>query len=129
MACVGSGPCSEFDFVRAMPRRRTIEQCCGPLLALIISSARLETIEESITDTESHDRLMAGFDPHCPAGLLFELCAAHWMDVSFVAGCEAGRHNRRDWFWAATALLRQICSTADWDPKEISNLIAWQRQS
>lgn len=111
-----------MDFVASLVGRSG--ECRGPLLQLSFSGYRLEVLEESL---RTADRLWDGFDGDSGGLLAFSLCAAHWMDLSYLSGVRAREYHRLDWFNEASALLRQICEVARWDEKEISNMLTWQR--
>ncbi len=57
----------------------------------------------------------------------FRFCAAHWMDLHRFLAVRAETECRNDWAGACQILLKQICRSARWDPKEVANLIGWLR--
>lgn len=125
MGCVGTARQSEFEFIASL-RDRQPEDCRGPLFPLGFSGYRLELLEESLLLAEARDRLWDGYLPGREE-VAFVLCAAHWMDLSYISGVCAQHQRRADWFDTASALLRQIFLAARWDPKEIANMVTWQR--
>ncbi len=125
MGCVGTEKVTEFEFINSV-RGRSSGECRGPLLALSFTGLTLETLEESFVSYPAYALLWSGFTPS--DGLItFSLCAAHWMDLSYLAGINGRRHDRADWFNVASLLLRQLLDAAGWDAKEISNMVTWQR--
>lgn len=127
VACVGTGSISEFDFVRSLYRRE-IEECAGPLVSLSFGATVLAVLEETFYSEHEYDLVWAGaVITHSGERLGFELCAAHWLDVSYRAGVRGRRLRRADMSGLASALLNGTCRASDWDLKEIANLFTWQR--
>jgi hypothetical protein len=125
--CSGSEHLTELNLVRALYARDGAEPCAGPLLTIAISGRRLELLYESLLTSALHGKLQSALDLYYPNGIAYRLCAAHWIDVTYTAGCQAQICDRPDWQLGATLLIRQICSEGGWDPKELSNLLAWRR--
>ncbi len=121
---------TEYEFIASM-RHRAPGQCRGPALSLPLSAYRLELLEEAAVGAPALvERLWDGFQPWAECRQLsFTMCAGHWFDLSYTAGVNARRTGRRDWFDAAGALLSQAMDIAGWDPKEIANMVNWQRVS
>jgi hypothetical protein len=59
-------------------------------------------------------------------GSVFQFCSAHWLDLARLCGLRAIQQQRLDWFEVGGALLRVMCRSSSWDPKEIANLLRWQ---
>ncbi len=129
MQCVGTGAQTEFEFIRSLRDRgrEGFGECRGPLLTLTLSGHGLQTLEDSLMSCGAHETLWSGFQRSAAADMAFTLCAAHWMDISHVAGNHARQYQRTDWFAEASSLLKRTLHTAGWDPKEIANMVAWQR--
>ncbi len=118
---------TELDFVLAM-RGRTPAQCCGPLVTLPLIGYRLELLEASFHSPRALAVLWDGLvESATDDRLMFRLCVAHWLDLSYLAGFHGHRCSRRDWMGEAATLLKQVCRGAGWDAKEIANMMVWQR--
>jgi hypothetical protein len=127
VGCTGTGAITEFDFIKST-RDRSPEECRGPLVALSLTGHRLDTLEQSFHSQRAHELLWNAYDPDpLTDRVTFKLCAAHWMDLSYLAGMRARLIGRREWMSEASALLKEVCQGARFDPKEIANMIAWQR--
>lgn len=129
MACTADNPATnEFEFVRDVhTRTREFGECRGPLLRLSFSAWRLAVLEDAFESETAHELLWAGFHPEHADAMDFTVCAVHWMDLSCLVWLRARRFGRADWHAEADQLLRDACSAAGWDPKEIVNMFAWQR--
>lgn len=126
MACVGTvDKVVEYEFMSAAVNR-TSGQCLGPVLTVDLAPYRLELLEDSLMSVPAYDLLWDGFCPDL-GNLQFAHCTAHWFDLCFIAGINAQTNQRRDWRTNAAELLRQICGQAEWDLREIANLMVWQR--
>lgn len=129
MACLPTEVRDELEFVHAMCGRSPDQgECRGPLLRLVFWPYRLFVLENILDCQSASDLLWDGFSGDRPQGVHFELCAAHWMDLVILCALQARRYRRQDWLNEAQHLLDGVCSTAGWDPKEIANMFAWQRE-
>lgn len=126
MACEPTPERGELDFVQALLSRQNFSECRGPLLVLILKRFSLFQLELMCSSTMVSDRLWGGYQPGVRD--VYQLCAAHWVDIATVAGYNARSSGRADWQSEALGLLRAVCEAASWDVKEISNMFAWQRQ-
>ncbi len=123
---------TEYEFVTSLAGRAP-GQCHGPAVTLFLSGYRLELLEEALHSRQALDRLWDGFEPYEIAWdgrddkLAFRLCAAHWFDLSRRAGQVALISARRDLFGVAGVLLHEVLTGAGWDPKEVANMVTWQR--
>ena len=59
-------------------------------------------------------------------GVHFTLCAAHWLDLAALMWMRSRQADRADWHAESDHLLRDLCTAAGWDAKEIVNMFAWQ---
>lgn len=121
--CVGAGRQTEFEYIVSL-RGREPGTCRGPLLGIVIGPRRLEILERAVP--EAHDLLWDSFEPYLDQ-MFFVLCAGHWMDLAYFCGLRARQNRNGEWFAEANALLDQMFAEARWDPKEISNMVTWQR--
>lgn len=129
MACLPTEVSDELDFIHALMRRTSsFSQCCGPLLRIAFWPYRVFVLEHVLNSQQASDMLWDGFLEDGCVGVHFELCGAHWMDLAGLCQFRARQYRRDDWSTEAEQLLRDICVTARWDPKEILNMIAWQRE-
>lgn len=127
MGCVGTGTITELDFIASMANRGA-DQCRGPIVDLSFSAVRLDTLETAFDSDQASGLLWGGLVHRTDgAWLTFGLCAIHWMDLASLVGVRARQYVRGDWMAEASILLNQVCEQAGWDPKEISNLLTWQR--
>jgi hypothetical protein len=127
VSCTGSVCRTELDFITAL-RRRGSGACCGPLLTLALVTRRLETMETALAHSErAGEVLWAGFVRGDDPPFRFALCAGHWLDIGFTIQIRAIRLQQLIWRNESINLLRQVCQEAGWDPKEISNMMTWQR--
>ncbi len=118
---------TELDFIHAMRGRRPGD-CCGPVVRLPLAAYRVELLEDSFQSRKANEVLWDGLRPSTTDDrLLFDLCVAHWMDLSYLSGMQGRRLHRRDWIGEATTLLNQICRGARWDVREVANMMKWQR--
>lgn len=122
-ACRDAGPCTELDFVASLAGRN--HDCRGPLLPITLPQPHIEGIGDSLA--VRGDTFWSSSTPAAGNSFTFTLCAAHWLDVSYLCGISGTLNGRRDWFNIATELLNAILRTAGWDPREMSNLLAWRR--
>jgi hypothetical protein len=128
MGCEQGSKYSELNFVQAMARRDARKgECVGPLISLRFRPYRVFVLEHVLDSKEASDLLWDGFrdDPH--EGVAFELCAAHWLELAAVVEIRASQYRREDWAFMGRTLALDLCESAQWDPKEIVNLFAWQR--
>lgn len=129
MGCTGSGAMTEFEFVRSLNWREA-DECTGPLVSLAFSAPVLGVLEETLLSEHEYELVWDGAAiTQTGDRLAFELCATHWLDVSYRAGLTGRRLRRSDISGLASALLENTCRAADWDPKEIANLFTWRRVS
>lgn len=127
MVCAGTARMTEFEFIQSMADRGR-DECRGPLVELSLSAVRLDILETSFQSQIAVGLLWQGLVPHTDgAWLTFQLCAAHWMDLASLTSVRARQYLRGDWLAEASVLLNDVCRAASWDPKEISNLLTWQR--
>jgi len=126
MGCEGTGPLTEFEYIASL-RNREPDQCRGPRLGLAFSAWGLQTLEDSLCSEDAEELLWSGFEPVAGDRVVFILCAAHWMDLSYRSGVNGRTLGRPDWFSAGSNLLVHILAAAKWDPKEITNMVTWQR--
>jgi hypothetical protein len=118
---------TELDFVLALRHRRA-GTCCGPLVRLPMSAGRIQRLEHSFQSRRAVDTLWDGLAPSGTRNrLLFDLCVAHWMDLSYLTGIQGRRLKRRDWVGEGSTLLDQACRGARWDAREMANMMKWQR--
>jgi hypothetical protein len=142
VGCTGTDRVTEYEFIWSLDDRVDSWDCCGPMLSLAISPYRLALIidaihshEEAFHSSNAYQVLWAGhasavqaWGSVSPDRVIFALCAAHWMDLSFLTGLYGRLYERRDWMAEGTGLLKEICITAGWDVKEIANMIAWRKR-
>ncbi len=121
--CRDAGRTSELDFVASLNGRN--HDCRGPLLSLTLPQLHITGIGDSLAGRD--DKLWSAADSTIGDCVTFTLCAAHWLDLSYLTGISGTLNSRRDWFLIATDLLHRILRSAGWDPKEMSNLLAWHR--
>ena len=121
--CRDAGHSSEMDFVASLKGRN--HDCRGPLLSLTLPHQHVTGIGDSLAGRD--DKLWSSIDTTSGDAVTFTLCAAHWLDLSYLTGVSGTLNCRRDWFLIASELLHQILNGAGWDPKEMSNLLAWRR--
>jgi hypothetical protein len=84
------------------------------------------TLEQAINSQRATDVLWDGLALASSDRVTFALCGAHWMDLSYLAGLHGRLQGRRDWSAEGSALLKDICTSAGWDVKEIANMIVWR---
>lgn len=125
MACEPTPARGELEFVQALLARERLGECRGPLLPLVLTRMTVFQLETMSASQMVTDLL---WDGHQQFGNLFQLCAAHWVDIATLAGFRARSSGRLDWQSEAERLLRAVCTAASWDAKEISNMFSWQRQ-
>lgn len=94
---------------------------------MTFSMERIALLDDSLNSESGRALLRAGSLPSPPGSVRVRLCAVHWFDLSFLAGVAGNLEGRDDWRELASALLRLTCTAAEWDWKEISNLLRWQR--
>jgi len=124
--CTGTGTQTELEFVHAL-RTRAAGRCCGPAVILPLVAYRIEVLESAFT-SRAHELLWDGLVPvEDDDRLLFRLCAAHWMDLSYLVAMRGRDQHRGDWLGESVTLLKQICQGAGWDLKEVGNMMQWQR--
>lgn len=129
MACLPTHTPGELEFVHALVARRCpVAECCGPLLRIAFWPYRVFVLEHLMDSPDASDLLWDGFMSDGAVGIHFELCGAHWMDLVAVCQLRAAQYRRSDWGGQADQLLVDVCTTAGWDPKEILNMMAWQRE-
>lgn len=129
MACLPTKTSGELEFVHAMcTRTRPFAECRGPLLRVVLWPFRVFTLEHIFDLQQASDTLWDGYCEDSPAGVLFELCGAHWIDLVTLCGLRARLCKRPDWNSEARHLLDDVCAAAAWDVKEIANMFAWQRE-
>lgn len=126
MACVSTGPLTELEFVKAL-NLRNHGSCAGPVVRLTLQPWRVFLFERVFDSPIASDVLWSGFEGDTAHGPEFGLCAAHWIDLACLAWARALERYRVDWVRAAEQLLQDLCISAQWDPKEIVNMFAWQR--
>ncbi len=118
---------SELEFVQSLVTRDdTLEACKGPLLRLAFSPWRTLTLETAFDSPVATDLLWDGHHLDGILGVHFTLCAAHWIDLCALVWMRSRQQRRSDWHGEADQLLRDVCDTAGWDPKEIVNMFSWQ---
>lgn len=127
MTCTATPDATEFDFVRAIHTRcRDVSACCGPILTLDMSLGRAFALEQIFDSEIASDLLWDGHDLAEPYGTTFCLCAGHWIDLATLLWFRSRQARRRDWFNEADQLLRDVCTAARWDVKEILNMFRWR---
>jgi hypothetical protein len=118
---------SELDFVLALhTRHRNLTACCGPLLCVQISPWRAHGLEQIFDSDTASELLWSGHHSAEEYGTSFTLCGAHWLDLTALALLRSRQHSQADWHAEADQLLREVCASAAWDPKEIVNMFQWQ---
>lgn len=129
MVCLPTETPTELEFIQALVRRRrVINECQGPLLRIAMWPYRVFLLESILDSSIASDMLWSG---HCNDGCMgvhFELCGAHWMDLVILCEVRAFQYNRRDWQAEAEQLHIDVCRAGGWDPKEMLNMIMWQRE-
>lgn len=129
MACLPTQDHRELEFVSSLSSRDPeIGECRGPLLQLAFWPTKVFVLEHIFNSQAASDTLWEGFCGDRCVGVHFELCGAHWLDLAALVGLRAAQYRRSDWTGEAHNLLAEICHAASWDPKEIANMFAWQRQ-
>lgn len=127
MTCTATTHVSEFDFVVALhDRGRDLTACCGPMLTLELSLWRVFTLEQIFESEAASELLWDGHLLDEPYGTDFSLCGGHWLDLAALVWLRSRQSQRKDWYAEADQLLRDVCRTARWDPKEIVNMFKWQ---
>lgn len=127
MACLPSQTCNELEFVSAL-LSRAHGQCRGPLMRFAFGPYRVFALEHIMDSAVASDVLWDGFQGEGPDGVHFELCAAHWVDLAALCELRSLQYRRVDWHETAESLMDKLCASAGWDPKEISNMIAWKSE-
>jgi len=122
-ACHDAGHSTELDFVASLTGRN--HGCRGPLLSITLPQPHITGIGDSLATRA--DQFWSAASPATGDSFTFTLCAAHWLDLSYLCGISGTLNGRRDWFNIATDLLNAILRSAGWDPRELSNLLAWRR--
>lgn len=127
MACLPTETRGELEFVHAL-LARDLGQCRGPLLRIAFWPYRVFVLEQIMDSSLASDVLWDGFQEDGCLGVHFELCGAHWIDLAVLLLLRAMQYRRLDWSDEADQLLENVCASAGWDSKEISNMIAWQSE-
>lgn len=128
MGCEPGLRYSELDFVLAMGERDARKgECAGPVVPLRFWPYRVFVLEHVLDSKAASDLLWDGFRDDPYKGVAFELCAAHWLELAAVVEVRAAQYGRDDWAFMGRTLALDLCESAEWDPKEIVNLFAWQR--
>lgn len=123
MPCEQSSSMNELEFFGRF-RGREDGCCLGPVIKFSLGSWQIYQLERIFQGSSRHsDLLWSGFVGDSHAGILFELCAAHWFDLIWFIGLMAFRHRRRDWAIQSGSVLCDLCYAAGWDRKEVANLI------
>jgi hypothetical protein len=126
VGCTGEvGNLAEWAYVASL-RYREIDACWGSLLRLTLPAESIALLEHSFQNTDAFERMWSGLQPD-DTELTFVLCAAHWMDLSYLSGVHGRQYQRGSWSQVATDLLHEICRAAGWDAREIANQVVWQR--
>lgn len=98
------------------------------MVLLAFSAVRLHALEEAFQSQRASELLWGALVPRSDGDwLTFLLCAVHWMELASLIAVRAHQYLRGDWLSESSALLHEICDAAAWDPKEIANLLTWQR--
>ncbi len=127
MQCRGTSSITEWQYVHQLHGRQG-GSCCGPLVTLPLVDGRLDRLEEGLQSEMASRLLWSGLVDALEVNpRMFRLCAVHWMELCYLISNHAHTSRRRDWWGEASLLLRQICAGAGWDPKEIANMMMWQR--
>jgi hypothetical protein len=125
--CFTAGPCTELEFVQAL-NIRLPGTCLGPGVALAVPYTRMVMLEDALREPLAidfvWDRLIKDEITEQP---LHAMCAAHWLDIASLVSVNARGHENAAWAELSSWLLINICRTAGWDPKEVSNLFIWRR--
>lgn len=127
--CVGIGRQTEYEFIQSIRDRRPGD-CRGPHATLKLWRHQIGLLDECFEiGTAPHDLLWQNFQADHPfeGFCVFRLCAAHWMDLSYLVGIRSRENGRVDWMALGSSLMHKACLGAGFDPKEIINMIHWQR--
>lgn len=128
MGCLAVPGQTELEFIQSLrDRSEHNNHCAGPLVRLSFSPYRLSTIEEAFGSEVAHDLLWSGYLPHILDTAAFELCAVHWMDLACLVLARSALADATHWRFGGELILNQLFHKTGWDPREISNLLAWQR--
>ncbi len=125
--CARGTAMDELEFVQSLSRRTLTGECSGPVLHMALTAWRLFSLEQCLASQQAMEMLWDNYADDSAQGVHFALCAAHWMDLCALAWLRAEQARRSDWRSEAFYLVRQLCTTAGWDAKEIVNMFAWQR--
>lgn len=125
--CTATDVHGELEFVQALHDRMETGACRGPMLMLRMPADRVCSIERILCSEIASNVFWSGFLTDGPGGVEFELCAAHWFDLSCLLWARGWERRRSDWLRRAEELLQDLCREAGWDPKEIANLFTWRR--
>lgn len=130
-ACTGDGTMSELAFARLVNvKRRTNpgSACAGPLVTLDFTVDAVAQMMDALTeDTVARQLWWAGYHPDHLDAMRFSVCAAHGIDFASLLRFRATRHGRPEWHTEARNLLQGLCKIANWDVKELSNMLNAQR--
>lgn len=129
MTCTGTAIIPELEFIQSLGDREP-DGCRGPLIEICFRPIRFTQVEFGLASAKATELIWSGFQPHASThGLAFRLCAVHWLDIVGLLMARGVRQGRSDYMTDATILINSICRGCDWDLREISNLLRWQRMS
>lgn len=115
MRCTGVGKQTELEFAYSL-RNRTNE-CRGPLVKLRLQEPALGRISSALDCFDAGHALSRAADP---AGG-YEMCAAHWYDVSMVVGAAGEAFQNATWESLKTSIFIMTSKGAGWDYREMFN--------
>lgn len=125
--CLDAGRQTELEFVHSL-RGRQVGECRGPLVEIELPARLAERLEDSFCgNVAALDILTESLHVACGTSATFRLCVAHWLDLAHVSVLHGQEHRNRQWVEVADNLFQRACRTAGWDPKELSNMLVWQR--
>lgn len=109
--------------------REPVRDCRGPLVNLSFTEMEISTLGASLMSEVAQEFLWSKrvFGEELLDRMMFSLCCAHWLDVAWLGGMNALRWGRKDWMAEASSLTDWVMLGADWDRKEMSNMLTWQR--
>lgn len=115
MKCAGVGSQTELEFMYSLWARGNA--CRGPLVSLRLRGHALEQITAALSHldaTDILDRASVGPDK-------YEMCAAHWYDVSLAVGAMAEAYSKPEWESFKTSIFIMTSKGAEWDYREMYN--------
>jgi hypothetical protein len=125
--CTSTDARSELRFVRALLSRGLDAGCVGPFAELVLSSERAVLLVRAFDSEMASDVLWGGYLGVADDGRHYRLCAGHWLDLATLLWARGVHGSRADWRHYAEQLLYALCKSAQWDAKEIVNMLSWSQ--